>query len=151
MADPKTIIETAATAAGITSVVEVADDAELNFLLDDKTAFPLVAIVKVGEDLTIRNFVPGSSVSWFTKWQCLIYVLDKAKLDDLGSVRHTDLNAIHDVARNLLSEVIKAGTQENAMYQENSYSITRLPVNEFDLNTNGVVFQLVINDDFRYC
>lgn len=151
MTNPLTTIQAAATAAGITAVIEVGDEQELNVVLSNQTDFPLLALVKVGVDGKRRFLRPGGPVGFNLKWECVAYLLTKSNLDDTGAVRHTANYTLMQKAAEIVAILQSQGDTALQMEQPQELTFSVLPYNFFDLNLDGVILRVTFPDTYNYC
>lgn len=151
MTDPLITIQAAAAAIGISAVVEVGDEQELNMLLDSAVEYPLVAVVSVGPDCEQRYLRPDASYGYYLKWGCIAYILDKVPLDDTGAARHTTNMELIAYAMDLHAQININTSPALAHLLPKNASFSVLPYNKYDANLAGVMMALTIPDTYEYC
>lgn len=133
MIDPKDILETYATTAGLVNIVQAGNRDELNKLFEtnDPTDFPQAAVT------AWRQKIEPAGMAWNVWHEVDVLVCKYAGFDDPGAYRYANQQELSAIALNLFRLVCEGEDWPSGTKPRN-VSISALDMNMFDANLDAV-------------
>jgi len=146
MIDPKAIIEAAAPAAGLFTVVQAGNRDELNKLFEsgDPGDYPAAAV------WSWRMGIEPDRTGWVVWHSVDVLICDYSGFDDPGNLRYQRQQSLNEKAFNLFRLVASGNSWPAGTYPRNA-SVRALEMNMFDVNVDGVALTFEIPERQALC